>query len=103
MENAPSADPVSPPPPPKQVGLSGLLGDHGQLPSEEQSNAGGGEGWIWGSHRTGPHDRDKEEKKKKKHFYELTPGTTHKERELERPQEDGETTEEVKEKRGYGY
>lgn len=32
-----------------------------------------------------------------------TPGKIHKDTELERPTEDGETTEEVKEKGDYGY
>lgn len=79
--------------------MRGRLGDRGQLPSEEQSNAGGGEGWIWGSHRTGPYDRDKNT-----FFFNVhTPGKIHKDTELERPTEDGETTEEVKEKGEYGY
>lgn len=76
---------------PQQVGLSGRLGDRGQLPSGEQSNAGGGEGWIWGSHSTGPYDRDKNT-----FFYVHIPGRIHKDAELGRPLEDGGTTEEVK-------
>lgn len=52
---------------------------------------------IWGSHRTGPYGRDKNT------LYVLLPGTPHKDTELERPSEDKETTEGVKEKGEYGY
>lgn len=61
----------------QQVGLSGQLGDRGQLPSEEQSKAGGGEGWIWGSHRTGPYDRDKKKKKEERKQNKNTFKCTH--------------------------
>lgn len=83
--------------------MSGQLGDRGQLPSEEQSNAGGGEGWIWGSHRTGPYDRDKKNKNKNTLFNVHIPGKILKDIEVERPDEDKETTEEVKDKGEYGY
>lgn len=85
--------------------MSGLLGDRGQLPSEEQSNVGGGEDLIRGSRRTGPQDRNNNNNNNRNTFYWTHSGERiHKDTELERPREDGKTTgKKVKEKGAYGY
>lgn len=69
-------------------------GNRGQLPSEEQSNAGGGEAGHGGSRRAGPDERHPEitEKEKNTLFHVHIPREVYKEPELERPSCGGRST-----------